>query len=63
MTRVLIVGLGNMGHSHALAHHNHPNSEIVGLVNRSNADLPVELEGYPRFRTAQKPWKPAPNSS
>ena len=35
MTRVLIAGLGNMGLSHALAHHRHPGAEIVGLVNRS----------------------------
>ena len=33
--RVLIAGLGNMGLSHALAHHRHPEAEIVGLVNRS----------------------------
>ena len=32
--RVLIAGLGNMGMSHALAHHK-AGSEIVGLVNRS----------------------------
>ena len=49
MTRVLIVGLGNMGRSHALAHHHHPDAEIVGLVNRSDVDLPDELSGYPRF--------------
>jgi predicted dehydrogenase len=47
--RVLIAGLGNMGRSHALAHHAHPDSEIVGLVNRSATDLPKELDGYPRF--------------
>lgn len=49
MTRVLIVGLGNMGRSHALAHHANPGSEIVGLVNRSPRDLPEALGGYPRF--------------
>ena len=49
MTRVLIAGLGNMGMSHALAHHHHPEAEIVGLVNRSDIDLPAELTGYPRF--------------
>ena len=51
MTRVLIAGLGNMGRSHALAHHNHPGAEIVGLVNRSDVPLPDGLEGYPRFKT------------
>ncbi|MBP0482166.1 Gfo/Idh/MocA family protein [Sagittula salina] len=35
MIRVLIAGLGNMGFSHALAHHNHPDSQIVGIVKRS----------------------------
>jgi predicted dehydrogenase len=49
MTRVLIAGLGNMGMSHALAHHHHPGAEIVGLVNRSPVDLPEELTGYSRF--------------
>ncbi|QYZ70303.1 Gfo/Idh/MocA family protein [Neotabrizicola shimadae] len=57
--RVLVVGLGNMGQSHALAHHR-LGSQIVGLVNRSPRDLPPELAGYPRFATfaeglAQRP--------
>ena len=47
--RVLIAGLGNMGRSHALAHHHHPDAQIVGLVNRSPVDLPEELRGYPLF--------------
>jgi predicted dehydrogenase len=54
MTRVLIVGLGNMGRAHALAHHHHPDAEIVGLVNRSDPDLPAELQSYPRFRTLEQ---------
>ncbi len=49
MMRVLIVGLGNMGVSHALAHHTNPASEIVGLVNRSPRTLPEALSAYPRF--------------
>ncbi|MBI1170589.1 gfo/Idh/MocA family oxidoreductase [bacterium] len=48
MTKVLIVGLGNMGRSHALAHHR-LGSEIVGLVNRSTPTLPPELQGYRHF--------------
>ncbi|MBU2361039.1 MAG: Gfo/Idh/MocA family oxidoreductase [Alphaproteobacteria bacterium] len=47
--KVLIAGLGNMGRSHALAHHHHPDAQIVGLVNRSPVDLPVDLQGYPLF--------------
>jgi predicted dehydrogenase len=55
MIRTLVIGLGNMGRSHALAHHAHPGSRIVGLVNRSpRADLPEALRGYPQFRTAEE---------
>lgn len=54
MTRVLIAGLGNMGRSHALAHHHHPDAEIVGLVNRSDVLLAEGLENYPRFRTFEE---------
>ncbi len=52
--RVLIAGLGNMGRSHALAYHNHPDAEIVGLVNRSDVPLPDGLEAYPRFATFEE---------
>lgn len=45
--RVLVVGLGNMGRSHALAYHRHPGFEIVGLVNRRAPTLSDELSGYP----------------
>ncbi|MCB1348501.1 MAG: Gfo/Idh/MocA family oxidoreductase [Maritimibacter sp.] len=54
MTRVLVAGLGNMGRSHALAHHHHPDAEIIGLVNRSAIDLPPELASYPRFATFEE---------
>lgn len=50
MTRVLIVGLGNMGRSHALGHVA-AGSTIVGLVNRSDLKLPDALQGLPRFRS------------
>jgi predicted dehydrogenase len=46
MIKVLVAGLGNMGRSHALAYHNNPAFQIVGLVNRSVPDLPEELRGY-----------------
>jgi predicted dehydrogenase len=49
MIRVLIAGLGNMGLSHALAHHHHPDAQIVGLVNRSGQVDKSELQGYPAF--------------
>ena len=54
MTRVLVAGLGNMGLSHALAHHHHPEAGIVGLVNRSPVDLPDALRGYPMFGTFEE---------
>ena len=47
MIRTLVVGLGNMGLSHALAYHANPAFEVVGLVNRSSVDLPPDLLGYP----------------
>ena len=59
--RVLVAGLGNMGRSHALAYHNNPGFEIVGLVNRSKPVLAPELGGYtihPDFATALQQLKP-----
>lgn len=59
--RVLVAGLGNMGMSHALAHHHHPDAEIVALVNRSAVALPDELRSYTLykdFREAIQATKP-----
>ncbi len=39
MIRVLVAGLGNMGRSHALAYHRNPAFDLVGLVNRTQADV------------------------
>lgn len=61
MTKVLIAGLGNMGLSHALAHHRHPDAEIVALVNRSPVDLPEELRGYPLFSSFADGMKAGPD--
>lgn len=52
--KVIVAGLGNMGRSHALAYHAHPDAEIIGLVNRSQVDLPDALKGYPRFQTFEE---------
>ena len=49
MTRVMIAGLGNMGLSHALAHHALPEAEIVALVNRGQVSIPPLLAHYPRY--------------
>ncbi|MDH3262688.1 MAG: Gfo/Idh/MocA family oxidoreductase [Paracoccaceae bacterium] len=54
MIRVLVAGIGNMGLSHALAHHHHPGAEIVGLVNRSAVELPGELASYPFFASFEE---------
>lgn len=43
-----------MGISHALAYHTHPEAEIVGLINRSDVEVPSELRGYPRFKTFEQ---------
>ncbi|MDB5623272.1 MAG: putative oxidoreductase related to N-acetylglucosamine utilization [Devosia sp.] len=49
--KVLVVGLGNMGASHASAYHRNPGFEIVGLMSRSikTKAIPAELAGYPLF--------------
>lgn len=49
--RILVVGLGNMGASHASAYHRNPGFEIVGLCSRTITSKPVpdELKGYPLF--------------
>ena len=45
--RVLVVGLGQMGRSHALAYHHDPAFSIIGFVNRSPVGLPDDLRTYP----------------
>ena len=55
--RILVVGVGNMGVSHAKAYHKMEGFEIVGLVSRSileRDDLPEELAGYPRFSSYEE---------
>jgi len=50
--RILVVGCGNMGASHARAYHKMDDFEIVGLVSRgpeSRQRLSKELGGYPEF--------------
>lgn len=49
--RTLVVGLGNMGRSHASAYHRNPGFAIAGLCNRSPVSLADELAGYPRFKS------------
>jgi predicted dehydrogenase len=49
--KVLVVGLGNMGRSHAFSYLSNPGFEIVGLMSRSikSADIPEALAGLPLF--------------
>jgi predicted dehydrogenase len=50
--RVLVVGCGNMGASHARAYHRMPDFEIIGLVSRrpdTRNALSVQLGGLPTF--------------
>jgi len=61
---VLVVGLGNMGVSHANAYHNMDGFEIVGIMSRSiksRKDIPEQFSGYPLyedFDAALKETKP-----
>ncbi len=62
--KVLVVGLGNMGISHANAYHKLDGYEIVGLMSRnikSQENLPQEFSSYTRyddFDTAMSEAKP-----
>jgi len=49
--RVLVVGLGHMGASHASAYHRNPGYEVVGLMSRSIKEkaIPDELNSYPLY--------------
>ena len=49
--RILVVGLGNMGASHASAYHRMNGFEIVELCSRTikSKSIPEELSGYPLF--------------
>ncbi|KAL6252812.1 hypothetical protein RBB50_000531 [Rhinocladiella similis] len=49
VTTVAVIGMGQMGRSHALAYHGNPEYQIVGLVNRSGATLPDQLKDYLTF--------------
>jgi len=49
--KILVIGLGNMGASHASAYHRLDGFEIVGLMSRTikSRKIPDELKGYPLF--------------
>ena len=55
--RVLVVGVGNMGLSHALAYDKIEGFELVGLCSRSirgRNDLPAELASLPRYENVDE---------
>src|SRR5713101_6977759 len=61
--RVLVVGLGNMGMSHALAYTRIPGFEVVGVCERhiDKRELPKPLKGakrFSKFETALAELKP-----
>jgi predicted dehydrogenase len=45
--RTFVLGLGQMGRSHAAAYHANPGFAIVGLANRSPVALAADLAAYP----------------
>ncbi|MDR3373412.1 MAG: Gfo/Idh/MocA family oxidoreductase [Ancalomicrobiaceae bacterium] len=47
--RTLVIGLGQMGRSHALAYARNPGFDVIGLVNRTEVTLPEEVSRYPRL--------------
>ena len=60
--KVLLVGVGNMGLSHALAYRAIDGFEIVGLMSRSirgRNDLPAELAELPRYEDFDQALKTA----
>lgn len=60
---VVVVGVGQMGHSHALAYHQNPGFRIVGLVDRriSEKKIPDELRQYPTFSSFEEGLALAPD--
>ncbi|UOR06899.1 Gfo/Idh/MocA family oxidoreductase [Hymenobacter aerilatus] len=55
--KVLVIGCGNMGASHARAYHQLPAFELVGLVSRgpeSREKLSQELDGVPTYACAEQ---------
>ena len=61
--KVLVVGVGNMGLSHALAYDKIDGFELVGLCSRSirgRNDLPAELASLPRYENVDEALAESP---
>lgn len=55
--RILVVGCGNMGSSHAMAYHTHDGFEICGLVSKGNTKQALNKKlggGYPLFDSYER---------
>ncbi len=55
--RILVIGCGNMGASHATAYHNMPDFEICGLVSRGDSKVKLNKKlqtSYPLFDDYEK---------
>ncbi len=61
MIKALVIGVGNMGQSHALALHNDPRVEIVGLVSRTNRAVAPELAEYQRYTDLARAFATRPD--
>ena len=58
--RILVVGCGNMGKSHALAYHQMDGFEIVGLVSRGDSKKRLNEElggGYPLYDNYEEAYR------
>lgn len=59
---VVVVGIGQMGISHALAYHHNPGYKIISLVNRSPIkQISDELKDYPVVKTLEEALVLNPN--
>jgi len=52
--RTMVVGLGNMGRSHALAYQANPGFDLVALVNRSDVTVAPELAHLPIYHSFEE---------
>lgn len=52
--KVFVIGLGQMGKSHALAYHKNPAFQVVALHNRTQVQLPRELLDYPHVSSFEE---------
>jgi predicted dehydrogenase len=59
--RTLVVGLGQMGQSHALAYHRNPGFEVIGFVNRTAVPVAAELDKYRKFDDFEAALAEKPN--